>query len=216
RSLEPLCGASPAVNGGTEEYVCRPAARTSGCASVISRLAGFPTSVSASSKVGQRWPTRMLRELVLHIVDQGTLESRPPADERLARVLVDQLHPIEVTPLRLRIPTDSAGADVALRLRREPGADLDALARDAGVSRRTLERQFHEQTDMSLGRWRQRLQLMVAIELLASGASVSEAGWTVGYSSTSAFVTAFRRQMGITPGRYFNSEESAPTVFHAS
>lgn len=145
----------------------------------------------------------LLRELVLHIVAKETLESYSPADERLAHVLVDQLQPIAVTPLRLRIPTDSAGAEVASRLRLEPGADLNTLARDAGVSRRTLERKFHEQTDMSLGRWRQRLQLMVAIELLASGASVSEAGRTVGYSSTSAFVTAFRSQMGVTPGRYF-------------
>jgi AraC-like DNA-binding protein len=49
------------------------------------------------------------------------------------------------------------------------------------------------------------LQLVRAIELLAGGTSVSEAGWVVGYSSTSAFVTAFRRQLGTTPGRYFAS-----------
>jgi len=57
---------------------------------------------------------------------------------------------------------------------------------------------------MSLGRWRQRLQLVRAIELLAAGTSVSEAGWAVGYASTSAFVTAFRRHLATTPGRYFS------------
>ncbi len=68
---------------------------------------------------------------------------------------------------------------------------------------------------MTLGRWRQRLQLVKSIELLANGASVSEAGWAVGYSSTSAFVTAFRRQLGITPGRYFSASEPTSSPLDA-
>jgi AraC-like DNA-binding protein len=150
----------------------------------------------------------LLRELILHIVDRGILEGSSPADERLARVLLDQLQAIEVAPLDLRTPTDPIGAEIASRLREEPGADLGVLARDLGASRRTLERRFQEHTGMSLGRWRQRLQLVIALELLAGGASVSEAGWAVGYSSTSAFVTAFRRQLGSTPGRYFSASGS--------
>jgi AraC-like DNA-binding protein len=130
-----------------------------------------------------------------------------PADKRLARVLLDLLETVEVVPLDLRSPTDPIGTQVASRLRENPGADLDVVARDLGASRRTFERRFRDHTGMSLGRWRQRLQLVMAIELLARGASVSEAGWEVGYASTSAFVTAFRRQLGTTPGRYFNDPE---------
>lgn len=145
----------------------------------------------------------LLRELIVHIMDRGMLEATSAADTRIARVLLDQLKTIDVVPLDLPTPADPVAGAVAAQLHHEPGADLDALARRVGASRRTLERRFRQQTGMSLGRWRQRVQIMRAIELLASGSSVSEAGWVVGYASTSAFVTAFRRQLGTTPGRYF-------------
>lgn len=145
----------------------------------------------------------LLRELILHIVHLGTLNAASAADTRLARVLLDLLQSIDVVPLDLPAPADSVAGAVATQLHLDPGADLDALARRVGASRRTLERRFREQTGLSLGRWRQRLQLVSAIELLAGGTSVSETGWRVGYASTSAFVTAFRRQLGTTPGRYF-------------
>jgi AraC-like DNA-binding protein/quercetin dioxygenase-like cupin family protein len=146
----------------------------------------------------------LLRELILHIVHRGMLYAASAADTRLADVLLDQLQAIDVVPLDLPTPADSIAADVAARLLHDPGADIDALAGQVGASRRTLERRFLEQTGMSLGRWRHRLQLLRSIELLAGGTSVSEAGWIVGYASTSAFVTAFRRQVGTTPGRYFD------------
>lgn len=38
--------------------------------------------------------------------------------------------------------------------------------------------------------------------LLADGATVSAAGLAIGYSSTSAFVAAFRTTVGMTPGQY--------------
>lgn len=145
----------------------------------------------------------LLRELILCIVQRGALDARAAPDDRLARVLLDQLHTIDVMPLELRLPTDPVAATFAELLRHDPGADLDSLAARVGASRRTLERRFRDQTGMSLGRWRQRLQLVRAIELIAQGRSVSEVGVAVGYSSTSAFVTAFRRQLGTTPGRYF-------------
>lgn len=158
---------------------------------------------AATRSLGVIEITPLLRELILHIVQRSTLDARSAADDRLARVLLDQLQTIDVVPLDLRTPTDPVAAKVAAELHQDPGADLDNLTQRAGASRRTLERRFREQTGMSLGRWRQRLRQVRAIELMAGGCSVSEAGWTVGYASTSAFVTAFRQQLGTTPGRYF-------------
>lgn len=162
----------------------------------------------ASLPLGVVEVSSLLRELILHVVRRGMLDASSSEDTRLARVLLDQLRTIDVIPLDLPTPTHSLAADVATLLHDDPGADLDALARRVGASRRTLERRFREQTGMSLGRWRQRLQLTRAIELLASGTSVSETGWAVGYASTSAFVTAFRRQLATTPGRYFSAAGS--------
>ena len=147
----------------------------------------------------------LLRELILDIVRRETLNASSTAEARLARVLVDLLTTVDVAPLVLPMPDDQDTTEFARRLREQPGADLDAVARDLGMNRRTVERRFKEQTGMSLGRWRERLRLVAAIELLATGSSVTDAGLTVGYSTTSAFVTAFRRQLGTTPGRYFTA-----------
>ncbi|MGY6500979.1 MAG: helix-turn-helix domain-containing protein [Acidimicrobiales bacterium] len=147
----------------------------------------------------------LLRELVLHLVGRGLVGAFTSADVSAVHVVLDQLRPTQVMPLELVTPTDPVACEAAARLHDEPGADLDDLARRVGASRRTLERRFRDETGVGLGRWRRRLQLVRAVELLAAGSSVSEAGWAVGYTSTSAFVAAFRRQLGTTPGRYVAS-----------
>jgi AraC-like DNA-binding protein len=158
---------------------------------------------AASRPLGVVEVSPLLRELILCIVQRGTLDARSAPDDRLARVLLDQLRTIDVVPPDLRVPLDPVAGTLAGMLHQDPGADLDALVARTGAGRRTMERRFRDQTGMSLGRWRRRLQLLRAIELMAQGCSVSETGRAVGYASTSAFVTAFRRQLGTTPGRYF-------------
>ena len=102
------------------------------------------------------------------------------------------------------MPADARARRAAERMRAEPGEalDLGAVARHAGASVRTLERLFRAETGLSLGAWRQRARLVHAIVLLADGASVTQAGFAVGYAGTSAFVAAFRRAAGVTPGKY--------------
>jgi AraC-like DNA-binding protein len=119
---------------------------------------------------------------------------------------------VDVSPLlrellleQLRAVSEGERASSIPRCTRdEPGADLESICRQVGASRRTTERRFREETTASLGQWRQRPQLIRAIELMAEGRSVTGAAATVGYSTTSAFITAFRRQLGTTPGRYFD------------
>ena len=59
---------------------------------------------------------------------------------------------------------------------------------------------------MTLGRWRRRLRLVEALRLLAAGEPVTRVALDVGYATPSAFIEAFRRELGRTPGRYFASE----------
>jgi AraC-like DNA-binding protein len=93
---------------------------------------------------------------------------------------------------------------VARRLHEDPARDegIARLARDAGASVRTLQRVFRDETGMRFVEWRQRLRLLHAITLLEQGATVTAAGAAAGYASTSAFIAAFRQQMGTTPGSY--------------
>ena len=68
---------------------------------------------------------------------------------------------------------------------------------------RTLERVFLRETAMPLGRWRRRARLISALRLLAEGLDVTRVAVDVGYQASSAFIAAFRRELGTTPGRYF-------------
>jgi AraC-like DNA-binding protein len=69
------------------------------------------------------------------------------------------------------------------------------------VSGRTLERTFTDGTGMTLGEWRQRWRISRAIGLLAGGGNVKDVALEVGYATPSAFVAAFKKYVGTTPGR---------------
>ena len=145
----------------------------------------------------------LVRELVRHITERRALDFAEPGDERLALVLVDHLRALDVAPLELRDPHDTRAREATTALRADPALALDKVAADAGASRRTLERVMRVETGMSLGQWRQRAQLLRALELLADGASVTQVATTVGFSTPSAFIASFRRVLGTTPARFF-------------
>ncbi|HEY3503784.1 MAG TPA: helix-turn-helix domain-containing protein [Actinocatenispora sp.] len=58
-------------------------------------------------------------------------------------------------------------------------------------------------TGLSFTDWRTRVRLSAALEHMAAGRSVAQVARRVGYATPSAFVAAFRRQTGRTPGDYF-------------
>jgi AraC-like DNA-binding protein len=146
----------------------------------------------------------LLRELILHIVRIGMLDMGNAAHGRLEDLLVDLLAAAETAPLELPLPRDPRAAGFADRLLAEPGAKtpLVDLARRSGASLRTLQRLFQAETGLSLEAWRGRARMQQAVVSLAAGAPVTEAALDAGYQSASAFVAAFRRAFGTTPGRY--------------
>lgn len=149
----------------------------------------------------------LLRELILHANTIGVLWEREPEHVRVAKLVLDQLVRADDVPLRLPLPTDVRARRVAQALVTDPASLPQALAR-GGASRRTLERLFARQTGLTLGRWHQRARIRSALVLLADGRSVAEASAEVGYGSSSAFVAAFRRQLGDTPARYMASRRA--------
>jgi AraC-like DNA-binding protein len=152
----------------------------------------------------------LLRELILHAIARGPLRREVTEHRRLADVLVDQLRERPAVPLELRLPRDARALGVALRLREDPGssANVDAIARAAGTSRRTLERLFRKETGLSLGRWRQRARLLHAMRLLAHGEPVKSIALEAGYQSSSAFIASFRSALGTTPGSYYRTRST--------
>jgi AraC-like DNA-binding protein len=112
-----------------------------------------------------------------------------------------------VTTIEVRLPAAPTARRVAEALRADP-ADRRTLrewGREVGASERTLARGFAAGTGLPFGRWRTRLRMQAALSLLAAGQPVSRAAARVGYDTASAFVAAFRRETGQTPGAFFRS-----------
>lgn len=146
----------------------------------------------------------LLRELILHIVRIGMLRVGDPAHDRLEGLLLDLLAAGETAPLVLPLPTDPRARGFAERLLAEPEATtpLADLARGAGASVRTLQRLFLAQTGLSPEAWRGRVRMQQAVVSLSAGVPVTQAALDCGYDSVSAFIAAFKRAFGTTPGRY--------------
>jgi AraC-like DNA-binding protein len=147
----------------------------------------------------------LLRELILKATEIGLLNRTLPAHKHLIDVVLDQFHALPTVPLKLPMPADGRALRVAELVRESPGdtRPLDELARSIGASKRTIERLFLTETEMTFGRWRQQLRMLHALRLLAAGESVTFAALEVGYDSTSAFIAAFKNTVGTTPGRYY-------------
>lgn len=78
--------------------------------------------------------------------------------------------------------------------------ELQALQAQIGASGRTIGRIFQRETGMSYQQWRQQWRLMRAIELLATGRTISYSAFELGFASDSAFIAFFKAMTGVTPG----------------
>jgi AraC-like DNA-binding protein/quercetin dioxygenase-like cupin family protein len=144
----------------------------------------------------------LLRELILRVAELAALDSRVAAEARLMSVLMDELEMAHVEPLLLPLPADSRALKVAECVLKSPadGVTATALARQCGLSSRTLERLFRAETGMRFGLWRQKAKLLESVRLLVQGGSVTDAALESGYSSVSAYIAAFKQTFGCTPG----------------
>ncbi|MEM9192219.1 MAG: AraC family transcriptional regulator [Myxococcota bacterium] len=83
---------------------------------------------------------------------------------------------------------------------REP-LDVQAIARQAGMSPSTLHTHFKRATSLSPIQFIKRMRLHDARAQLLGGRSASETAYSVGYSSASQFSREFRRMFGLPPSQ---------------
>lgn len=76
------------------------------------------------------------------------------------------------------------------------------LAEIAGVDITTIRRHFRQRLGTTPLAFNRRQRLLHAKDLLASGMDYLNAAYECGYESPSGFRDAFRREFGVTPGRY--------------
>jgi AraC-like DNA-binding protein len=131
----------------------------------------------------------------------------PPRRARAEAVLFDVLQPVAQSTIEAPMPVDDRAREVAAALIDNPAdpRNLDQWGRHVGASGRTLARAFANGTGIPFARWRTSVRLRAALPHLAAGESVAKVSRLVGYGAPSAFVAAFRRETGVTPGDYFRS-----------
>jgi len=146
----------------------------------------------------------LLRELFSRVVQNGN--DYPPQGRaaRLVAVMLDELSTMQPAPFHLPLARDKRLRRIMDLLLATPGDErtLDELASQCAASSRTLARLFARQTGMTFLEWRKQLRLLEAVDKLGQGRSVTEVALELGYSSPSAFIAMFRRNIGVPPGQY--------------
>ncbi len=124
--------------------------------------------------------------------------------QHLMAVIRDDLERTEARPLGLQIPRSAAlrKATDSLLLNPADTRSVGTWARQLGMSRRSFTRHFLRETGSSFAKWQRTLKLQEALEQLLKGHEVSHVALELEYTSVSAFVAAFRKHYGNSPGRF--------------
>ncbi|WP_194722252.1 AraC family transcriptional regulator [Noviherbaspirillum malthae] len=176
----------------------------------IAAIASIALNADAEDDVGKEGKCRVLvvtplmRELIRRFADIPVEYDVNGADGRLVAVLLDQLACAPEAGMYLPWPQDARLRKVCtyLQARPESQKNLADFGNEFGMSERTLIRLFLQQTGLSFRLWRQRARLLSALPLLEQGQRVTDVALACGYDSMSAFIAAFRDQMGVTPGEF--------------
>lgn len=146
--------------------------------------------------------TPLLRALLDSL--EGTEFDGSEKQSRLLQVMVDELEDCAVADSFVPESNDAQLAGVLDALRDNPADDRSnaQLAREFGMSERTLVRRCDQELGMSLSEWRQRVRVVRAISLLQEGRSVESVALDLGYGTASSFIAMFRRITGDSPARF--------------
>ncbi len=149
----------------------------------------------------------LLRALILAAMEEPVDYDSGSRGEAIAQLLLHELRGVAVVPLHLPMPRDAKLQIVCRRVIEHLGQDTDieTLARDAGMSSRSLARLFQRETGMGFLAWRQQARLAEALAQLSTGKPVALVASDLGYASPAAFTAMFRRSLGTTPGKYFSN-----------
>jgi AraC-like DNA-binding protein len=147
----------------------------------------------------------LLRELVVAAVKIPVEYRDGGRNERVMRLLVDELRVSDILPLHLPIPADARVKSICQALIEHP-ADISTAtqwAEKLGVAAKTVHRLFVQETGMSFSRWREQARLLAALRRIAHGERIIDIAFDCGYASQSAFTAMFRRHFGVPPSAFY-------------
>ena len=144
---------------------------------------------------------RALLERTADLPEHYTPES---AHARLMAVLLDELIAAPLEWLHLPMPADSRLRQLAEAMLDAPAdrATLSQWASRIGMSERNMSRLFTAETGLSVSRWRRQMHVITSLPMLAQGQQIQIIADHLGYDSSGAFVTMFRKVAGAPPKRF--------------
>jgi len=150
--------------------------------------------------------SELLKALVNRTESWNKTEALSARQKRKLAVIVDEVNRAPQESLYLPMPKDPRLARIAQAILDNPGSmrNIEQCAALGPVSPRTLRRLMRLETGMGFSQWRQQVQLIHALEMLARGVSVTDVADTLGYATPSNFIAMFRRAFGDSPARFFS------------
>ena len=145
----------------------------------------------------------LVRELILTLAERGGELLAAPATARLVQVLFDELPRQPQEHLQLPVSNHPKIRQMVTMMAEDPARwqTLSQWAAEFAMSERNLARLVVRETGLSFRRWRHQLQLILALQQLIRGQTVQQTAQALGYDSTTAFITMFKKGLGQTPGR---------------
>lgn len=124
--------------------------------------------------------------------------------ERFINVFIDYLEHAPTSEFFIPSVQDKRLTPIISELHAHPGCHKTLMqwGHDVGASSRTLNRLFNKSFAMNFRQWKQKLRSLKAIEMLEAGHSQQYIATQLGFESSSAFNSAFKKALNITPGRY--------------
>jgi AraC-like DNA-binding protein len=92
-------------------------------------------------------------------------------------------------------------------------APIESIAEESGISRRQLERLFHEQIGVGPKRFASLVRFEWALRHLSRYSSCANLAYDAGYADQAHFVRSFRDKAGMTPREYCRHAASPHVAF---
>lgn len=152
--------------------------------------------------------TPLMRALIVAASKIADDERGDPRRAFIMGCMMYEVPRLPERPLGLPFPAHRKLAGLCRAFLDAPSSStaIDHWAETLGMSRRTFTRLFRQETGLSLSTWRQQACLMAALPRLSAGEPITGVALDLGYESSAAFTTMFKRMMGTPPKAYFRRQ----------
>jgi AraC-like DNA-binding protein/quercetin dioxygenase-like cupin family protein len=159
----------------------------------------------------------LLRGILDELRTMPRLCQRAGPLDRLTSVMLDQVTHADCLSRLAECPAERRLAAIYQLITCDPSnrRSLSQLSREAGVSVRTVERLLKVHCSTTFRDWRERIILGLAFDRLAHDRRITDVAFDLGYSSASAFISAFKKHTQCTPRQWIERASAATSIRHA-